>query len=369
MTVSSDSSISSFQDKVADQLHFTFLNESKTQHISEESARALMLCKRLNAKRRFVLILDDMWQKYNLSEVGIPEPTPHNGCKIVLTTRSLDVCKHMEAKEIGMDLHTTEEAMKLFEDKVGDKVRHKLKSDQKLVVTMEQIVQECAGLPLAIVTTARRLEGTIDQEEWEDVLDDLRELRQESEPINKIIKILKLSFDKLNDGLKNCLLYCAMFPEDHEIRVEFLIEHFIAEGLIEKKETRQIETRRGRVMLKGLQNACLLNGTINHDGEKCVKMHDLIRDMTLQIASEKGYRYLVKSGEKWESILYEDIWKDDLTKVSLVNVKSNALNSRPPNSPRLLTLFLYQSYVINCISDEFFLHMKGLGVLDYLSQL
>ncbi|CAA7013740.1 unnamed protein product [Microthlaspi erraticum] len=45
--------------------------------------------------RRFVLLLDDLWKKVNLSEIGVPHPSRENGCKIAFTTRSLDVCGQM----------------------------------------------------------------------------------------------------------------------------------------------------------------------------------------------------------------------------------------------------------------------------------
>ena len=51
----------------------------------DEIIRAAKLYTALN-DRRYVLILDDLWETFALEKVGIPEPTPANGCKIVLIT-------------------------------------------------------------------------------------------------------------------------------------------------------------------------------------------------------------------------------------------------------------------------------------------
>ncbi|CAA7053411.1 unnamed protein product [Microthlaspi erraticum] len=38
-------------------------------------------------KKRFVLFLDDIWEKVDLTEIGVPFPAPENRCKVVFTTR------------------------------------------------------------------------------------------------------------------------------------------------------------------------------------------------------------------------------------------------------------------------------------------
>ncbi|KAK6263506.1 hypothetical protein SCA6_018940 [Theobroma cacao] len=49
--------------------------------------------------KKYVLLLDDLWELLDLSEIGIPLPTQENGSKVVFTTRSLEVCKQMEAQK------------------------------------------------------------------------------------------------------------------------------------------------------------------------------------------------------------------------------------------------------------------------------
>ncbi|KAK8633386.1 hypothetical protein V6N13_014232 [Hibiscus sabdariffa] len=54
----------------------------------DETTRAGMLLETLMLRKsRFVMILDDLWEKVSLERIGIPEPFV--GSKLVLTTRSL----------------------------------------------------------------------------------------------------------------------------------------------------------------------------------------------------------------------------------------------------------------------------------------
>ncbi|PPD70888.1 hypothetical protein GOBAR_DD32229 [Gossypium barbadense] len=82
------------QDNIASAL------ESKEYLDKEEDklVRAAILSEMLKNAGKHVLILDDVWDEVSLEEVGIPEPSGSNGCKLVLTTRSEHVCKYMGCK-------------------------------------------------------------------------------------------------------------------------------------------------------------------------------------------------------------------------------------------------------------------------------
>ncbi|XP_031266823.1 disease resistance protein SUMM2-like [Pistacia vera] len=73
------------------------------------------------SKKKFVLLLDDIWERVDLKDVGIPHPDPNNGSKIVFTTRSVEVCGHMEAhKHFRVEFLENKEAWNLFQSKVGE---------------------------------------------------------------------------------------------------------------------------------------------------------------------------------------------------------------------------------------------------------
>ncbi|CAG7896552.1 unnamed protein product, partial [Brassica rapa] len=58
-------------------------------------------------KTRFILFLDDVWEKFDLGNLsfilytvksGIPLPNAHNRSKVVFTTCTEEVCKDMREK-------------------------------------------------------------------------------------------------------------------------------------------------------------------------------------------------------------------------------------------------------------------------------
>ncbi|KAH7546503.1 hypothetical protein FEM48_Zijuj01G0207700 [Ziziphus jujuba var. spinosa] len=95
-------------------------------------------------------------------------------------------------------------------------------------------------------------------------------------------------------------------------------------------------------------------------------MHDLIRDMALQITSVSP-QFLVEAGVLLRDIPDEEKWTEDLERVSLMH---NYISTIPPGAaprcPRLLTLMLNNN-LLESISDSFFVHMSGLCVLDLSS--
>ncbi|KAF5730656.1 disease resistance protein [Tripterygium wilfordii] len=326
--------------------------------IEDETKRASKIHAALRRKRRCVIILDDMWEAFPLEAIGIPEPTQENKSKLVLTTRSLDVCRRMECEGIKMELLSKEEAWELFSGRVGNHVL----VDPSIEAIARKVADECACLPLAVVTVAGSMRAKDDLCEWRTAL---RELREVTERHTDILETLKFSYNRLkNQKLQECFLYCALYPEDFEIDREELIEHLIAEGIIDVLDCRKAEHDKGHVMLNELENACLLERVEGHQRLKCVKMHDLIRDMAIRIMSVSP-RSMVKAGLQLREIPDEENWTADLEKVSLMkNYIEEIPSSHRPRCHSLSTLFLSRNEYLSSLSDSLFLDLCGVKVLD-----
>ncbi|XVF78097.1 hypothetical protein PTKIN_Ptkin14bG0101400 [Pterospermum kingtungense] len=355
VTVSKELNVVKLQEDIARALgHFLPENELE---------RATELMNILKTKR-YVLILDDIWKRLSLMDVGIPEPTLNNGSKLVITSRLVDVCLSMGCEVLKVQPLSEEESLNLFLNQVG----HSVLEIPTLEEIVKLIVQQCGGLPLAIVTVAGSLKGVDDIREWRHALNELSGRLKGAKGLEtEIFECLIYSYERLGDPrIQNCFLYCALYPEDHAIKRRELIEKWIDEKLIDECESRQMMYDQGHSVLNKLEKHCLLEKcqTQSLFPEEGVKMHDVLRDMALSIRSVSP-RFMVKAGMQLKRLPGENEWTDDLEKVSLM---CNSISEIPEDiSPKcyvLSTLLLQENGEMKRISGSFFEHMSGLKVLD-----
>ncbi|KAJ8547808.1 hypothetical protein K7X08_021044 [Anisodus acutangulus] len=102
----------------------------------------------------------------------------------------------------------------------------------ELVIMIIDIVQECQGLPVALVAVGRSLRGK-SAIEWTPALQLLKNSQPMSEEYaeENVFACLALSYDHLkNEETKSCFLMCSLFPEDHDIQIEHLARFLIKSG-------------------------------------------------------------------------------------------------------------------------------------------
>ncbi|GLU15397.1 hypothetical protein SLE2022_318920 [Rubroshorea leprosula] len=354
VTVSYPLNVFALQKKIARAMHKTL------QEDEEEMMRAAALMD-IMASKSFVLILDDVWEKFSLKDIGIPEPV-QNKSKVVITTRSIEVCKSLGCKIVKVQPLSPEESLNLFLEKVGRDVLQKVSG---LEETLKLIVEECDGLPLAIVVIAWSMKGEYDIAEWRNALNELRQcVRSVTCVEDEIFGRLRFSYDRLRSlQIQECFLYCSLFREDYEFFREKLIEDWIDEGLIVVDElgSRQAAYDRGSAFLNRLLQNCLSEECVGSDR---VKMHDVVRDMAIKSIG-LGCGYMVKAGMKLKKVPNESEWEGDLKKVSLM---ANDISKIPaglsPKCPLLSTLILSNNLTLSEIPSSFFESMVGLKVLD-----
>ncbi|XP_031404246.1 disease resistance protein At4g27190-like [Punica granatum] len=353
VTVSKDCTIHELQNKIAKGTEAQDLFRDK-----DEAKRSSLLFEHLRKKKNTLIILDDVWQHFELHEVGIPEDC----IRVVLTTRDRAVCQKMLCqKEIKVEPLPYNDAWTMFVDTLGSKPSPRQKRFARC------IVKECKGLPLAIVVMAGSMRGVQSDYGWADTLEKLRQpqaLQQDMQ--TGVFPILQHSYSCLDPKKQQCLLRCALYPEDEKIGREELIEFCIDEGVIHGDNRRKMRNE-GHRLLDELEKACLLElcntGDFRQSGGWGVRMHDVIRDMAISIM--RTY-CRVKSGLHLDDVPDdEDEWFPDLQKVSLMENDIKVIpSSISPNCHQLSTLLLSRCTRLREISGCFFDRIGGLKVIN-----
>jgi hypothetical protein len=106
-------------------------------------------------KEKILIIIDDIWKKLDLEALGISFEDDQKGCKILLTSRSRDVLEtDMDAQEI-FPLEFYQKMKQILVWKiVGDLVE-----TLNFQSTVVEVIEECAGLPIAITAVANALKN------------------------------------------------------------------------------------------------------------------------------------------------------------------------------------------------------------------
>ncbi|KAI0502332.1 hypothetical protein KFK09_017280 [Dendrobium nobile] len=313
--------------------------------------------------KSFLLLLDDLWQPIEFADLGIPQ-LPQNGItkqKVVFTTRLEGVCGEMQARpKMKVECLNEEEAWRLFQEKVGEET---LQAHARIPQLARVVAKECDGLPLALVVIGAAMSTKKTPREWQNAIT----LLQKSRPYeiqgmgDKIFPKLKFSYDNLADEIfRRCFLLCSLWPEDHSISKTDLIDCWMGHGLVDERKFDNINEAydSGHALIGGLQAACLLEPGNNKDRE--VKMHDVVRDLALWIASdcgEKQYRFIVLS-----SLTASEDWQREAEKMSLVGSNVSDTSGLPSNCFKLETLMVQGSISFKSVTGFF----HGTPALTYL---
>ncbi|XP_077242076.1 putative disease resistance protein At4g27220 [Tasmannia lanceolata] len=335
------------------------LEEKLGMQLKEENveARASRLLDRLKQEKRMLLILDDLWDRLDLTKAGIPFGDSHKGCQIIMTTRDKYVCIAMNCQEmIEVQLLSEEDSWDLFKEKAGNVVE----TDDEVQSLARNVAKECKGLPLAIVTVASALKGK-GSSVWSNALQELRR----SSPKNikdvdkKVYSSLELSYNYIeSEEAKLCFLFCCVFPEDNNIHVDKLFLYMTGERVFKDVDNFKEARDRMNTLVDKLKDSCLL---LNSDKRGCVKMHDVVRDVAISIASRREHGFVVKVGVQLGE------WPEKLEQCKRLSLMKNYIRVLPeqPICPNLQTLLLQQNIgYLKGIPNNFFQQMTELLVLD-----
>uniref|UniRef100_A0A2N9EWZ6 Uncharacterized protein n=1 Tax=Fagus sylvatica TaxID=28930 RepID=A0A2N9EWZ6_FAGSY len=346
-TVSQTPDITKIQDEIAECLRLN-LDEEKT-----DRGRTMRIWLRIKqAEKKILIILDDVWKDVKLGDIGIPSGEDQEKCKILLTTRSKHVCDLMHcSKKILLKFLSEEESLALIKKNASISYDSPALND-----VVKKVVGECKGLPIAIVTVGKALAGK-SLDDWKEALEQLRKSRLVDiygvDEENNAYSCLKWSYNHLKCKAKLCFLLCSLFPEDYYIDIEELTRY--AMGLEEYEDVNSLDEARSqvRVAINQLQDSSLL---LKGYTKQYVRMHDMVRDVALWIASKGENEFKVCTRREKNMNL------ESVTAISLMASNTEQLPDKLV-CPRLNILLLGRNEGSRKISDTLFEGMNCLKVL------
>ncbi|XP_055832909.1 putative late blight resistance protein homolog R1A-3 [Solanum dulcamara] len=233
--------------------------------------------------KRYLIVLDDVWDTSKWDELTRPFPEVEKGSRIILTTREKKVALHGKRSTDPLDLRLLrpEESWELLEKRAfGNE-----SCPDELLDVGREIVQNCKGLPLvadliAGVIAGREKKKTV----WLEVRNNLNSFIFNSEV--EVMKVIELSYYHLPDHLKPCLLHFASYPKDTAVIIPVLKCVWCAEGLVEQMEMKSVEEVT-KVYLDNLISSSLVISFNDLGDEPACQLHDLVHDFCLIKATKE----------------------------------------------------------------------------------
>ncbi|XP_022777160.1 probable disease resistance protein At1g12280 [Durio zibethinus] len=333
------------------------ISDSIWNECSSEEEKGAQISRVFKTKK-FVLLLDDVGERFDLLRLGIHLQSDHwNRSKVIYTTRSVELCNAMGAQEtIEVECLPPDQALLLFRMTVGENI---LNNDPELSELAEIIATRCGGLPLALLTVGRAMASRRNPAEWRHAAELLQSNPSEIEGMAAhVFPLLKFSYDSLNNATaQNCFKYCSIFPKDYNIRIDELIDLWMGEGFLDGSNPRdQAEYIVGTSKL-----AYLLE---SDESKQCVRMHDIVHDMAMWLARDQGKNRSKVLVAKSGTVTYQELTKcEGANWISLWGCRRRVNIDYSPSCNYLSSL-LFRDTLLKSFPSGFFNSMPALKVLD-----
>nr|XP_010935311.2 putative disease resistance protein RGA3 [Elaeis guineensis] len=319
-----------------------------------ETMEELVRCLSSVLLKRFFIVLDDVWRTDVWEDLlRYPfESATANG-RIVITTRDTNVARSIRAEMHHVDKMDNDSCWKLLHKNVfeDDDEEEEISSFKKIGM---KIVEKCDGLPLAVKVIAGVLRS-MDRNtiEWKKVLEsDAWSMSQLHE---KLPRALFLSYENLPSDLKQCFLYCSLFPEDSRMYREDLICYWVAEGFVKSTQGNTLMEDVAEDHYREFIWRNLLHG---HNDDTWCTMHDLLRSLALFLIRDES---IFLGGE--QSPNTNPLSK--LRRLSMVNVGEMVEVPDVIKQQKCLrTLLVWRSYKTKMINNELFENLSYLRVMN-----
>jgi hypothetical protein len=295
------------------------------------------------------LVLDDVWGADVWTDL-LCRPFEHQlqPNRILITTRHRAVLQETRAVHIHRVLKMNEDTgLELLLKDIFRK--QEIEMVERFRDIGRQIVLKCDGLPLAIKVIAGVLSSKSTIAEWEGVHD--CEWSLDGLP-DRVQGLLYWSYRDLPSELKQCYLFCSIFPASSQIHKDAISYWWAAEGLVSQKGNLSMhDATEG--YYDELVRRNLLQLHPRYLDKSRSTMHDLLRSLSQYLSKDESM--FIDARTITDSVPM-------LRHVGIANV-GERLPAALKKIVRLRTLALFNSPTFSIIDGELFRRLKHLRIL------
>ncbi|KAG8364965.1 hypothetical protein BUALT_Bualt18G0053400 [Buddleja alternifolia] len=236
--------------------------------------------------RKFLLVLDDVWNEDNNMWDGLKQVLRYGskGSMLMVTTRIEKVALMMGTMApFNIGNLSEDDSWSLFKQRAFKTEE----VDENLVAMGKVIVKKCGGVPLAIKALGSLMRFKSHESEWLAIKES--EIWHLPDDENRILPALRLSYDNLMPHMRQCFAYCCIFPKDHEMGENQLVQLWMANGFIPSEGQTDLHLVGHLIFKELVWRSFFQDGEINFRGERMFKMHDLMHDLALSVMKHETY--------------------------------------------------------------------------------
>ncbi|KAF8017617.1 hypothetical protein BT93_H2723 [Corymbia citriodora subsp. variegata] len=308
-----------------------FMNSIRLKHIVRDFLQ----------QKRYVIVLDDVWNSNALDGIKYAMPSSSFCSCILITTHTANVAtgSFNQSEVYELVPLRQEESWSLF----CKKAFYGNPCPPHLEHLSQQILKKCEGLPLAIVAIGGLLFAK-DVQECEMISHSLASEFESNDRMQNFRKILSLSYNDLHYNLKSCFLYLGVHPEDHVIECRRLVRLWIAEGFVEEREGMTQEEVAQRYMKELINRSLVQLVEANYRGRlTSCRVHDLIRESILSKLRDENF---VSFASEQKTELHERV-----RRLSVRYTGNHALKQL--YLPHLRSLLIFESRKLSTSDEQF----------------
>lgn len=240
--------------------------------------------------KRYLIVLDNVWDAAAFHGISSFLMDSGNASRIIITTRTSDVASlAQETYKLKLKPLEDDDAMELF-------CRRAFHNSNKvcpphLEDLCKQIVRKCGGLPSAIYAIGNVLAVREKTEvAWKIMNDQFQCMLEDNPGLGEVRSALSVSILFLPRHLKNCFLYCSLFPQNYRLSRESLVKLWTAEGFITKRGSSTLEEVADEYLMELIRGSLLQLLETDEIGRVAFcKMHDIVRDLALSYSRKEMF--------------------------------------------------------------------------------